>query len=403
MAPSQVPPSQTIVSGQQRTNQELQNSQVIDMGTRVFAYDPPGSPMMRIITERAQSIPAKNTTVRWMEDAPVPVWFHVNANVTSSATSIVTTESPSGIVVGDLLKVVQTGEVVRVTAINNSTSTLTVTRGFGGTAAAITAGTYLLNIRGGQPEGDLSVDARATVKLERTNYTEIFKTTVEVSRTITEVDHYFGSVRDYERRKAGEAHALSIERALLFGAKKEDLSGTRPIRSAGGLDEFITTNRFACNGTLSESDLHDFTTTCFRYSVNPGRNRKLLVCSREISSAISSFGLQKLKINDKASTVYGMDVTSYVTPHGTLDIVHHRLLENGYKGMGFLIDPDGIFYRPLHNTQLRTNIQAPDLDGFKDEYLTEASHQFVMEQAHGVITGVTGVGDWTSPTHPSSY
>jgi len=402
MAPVQTPPVQSIVAGQQRTNLELGASQVIDMGSRVFSYDPPGSPIMRIVTERAQSVPAKNTTVRWMEDAPVPVWFKVNADVTDVATTIVTTESSAGIIVGDLLKVVQTGEVVRVTAINNGTNTLTVTRAFGGTAAAISATTYLLNIRGGQPEGDTSVDSRATVKLERTNYTEIFKTSVEVSRTITEVDHYFGNVRDYERRKAGEAHALSIERTLLFGAKKEDLSGARPIRSAGGLDEFITTNRFACGGTMSENDLIDFTATCFRYAVNPGRNRKLLICSREISAAISSFGLNKLRINDQATKAYGMAVTSYITPHGTLDIIQHRLMENGYSGMGMVIDPDGIFYRPLHNTQLRTNIHAPDQDGFKDEYLTEASHQFVMEQAHGIITGVTNLGNWTDPTNPTA-
>jgi hypothetical protein len=390
-----LPPAQTLISGQQRTNAELQVSQVIDISNKVFQFDPAGSPMMRVITERSQTQPSKNTTIRWMEDAPVPTWFRANATINSSATALVTSADSSAIVPGDLLKVMSSGEVVRVTANNTSTNTLTIVRGFGGTAASISANAWLLNLRGGQPEGDSSVDARATVKVEKTNYTEIWKTSVELSRTITEVDHYGFTPRDYERKKAGELHALSIERSFLFGRKKEDLTGARPIRAAGGFDEYVTTNRFAVGGTLNEADVLDWVMDCFRYSVSPSRSRKLLICSREVQATIAGWGLNKLTINDKARSVYGMEVTDYVTPAGTLSLIPHRLLENGAAGSAYLIDPDGVFWRPLHTTELRTNIQAPDLDGYKDEFLTEGSFQYVMDEAHGVLTGVT-YADWTS-------
>jgi hypothetical protein len=390
-----MPPAQTIISGQQRTNLELQNSQVIDISNKVFQFDPAGSPMMRVITERSQTQPAKNTTIRWMEDAPVPTWYKANATINSSATSLVTTEASDGIVPGDLLKVMSSGEVVRVTANNTSTKTLTIVRAFGGTAASISATNWLLNLRGGQPEGDSSVDARATVKVEKTNYTEIWKTSVEMSRTITEVDHYGFTPRDYERKKAGETHALSIERSFLFGRKKEDLTGARPIRAAGGFDEFVTTNRFAVGGALNEADFLDWVMDCFRYSVSPSRSRKLLICSREVQATIAAWGLNKLTINDKARSVYGMEVTDYVTPAGTLSLIPHRLLENGAAGSAYLIDPDGIYWRPLHSTELRTNIQANDVDGYKDEFLTEGSFQYVMDEAHGALSGVT-YADWTS-------
>jgi hypothetical protein len=390
-----LPPAQTLISGQQRTNAELQVSQVIDISNKVFQFDPAGSPMMRVITERSQTQPSKNTTIRWMEDAPVPTWFRANATINSSATALVTSADSSAIVPGDLLKVMSSGEVVRVTANNTSTNTLTIVRGFGGTAASISANAWLLNLRGGQPEGDSSVDARATVKVEKTNYTEIWKTSVELSRTITEVDHYGFTPRDYERKKAGELHALSIERSFLFGRKKEDLTGARPIRAAGGFDEYVTTNRFAVGGTLNEADFLDWVMDCFRYSVSPSRSRKLLICSREVQATIAGWGLNKLTINDKARSVYGMEVTDYVTPAGTLSLIPHRLLENGAAGSAYLIDPDGVFWRPLHTTELRTNIQAPDLDGYKDEFLTEGSFQYVMDEAHGVLTGVT-YADWTS-------
>jgi hypothetical protein len=47
--------------------------------------------MMRVVTERSQTNPSKNTTIRWMEDAPVPTWFKANATINSSATALVTT------------------------------------------------------------------------------------------------------------------------------------------------------------------------------------------------------------------------------------------------------------------------------------------------------------------------
>ena len=390
-----MPPAQTLISGQQRTNQELQVSQVIDISNKVFQFDPAGSPMMRVITERSQTQPSKNTTIRWMEDAPVPTWFRANATINSSATALVTSSDSSAIVPGDLLKVMSSGEVVRVTANNTSTNTLTIVRAFGGTAASIAANAWLLNLRGGAAEGDSSVDARATVKVEKTNYTEIWKTSVELSRTITEVDHYGFTPRDYERKKAGELHALSIERSFLFGRKREDLTGARPIRAAGGFDEYVTTNRFAVGGALNEADFLDWVMDCFRYSVSPSRSRKLLICSREVQATIAGWGLNKLTINDKARSVYGMEVTDYVTPAGTLSLIPHRLLENGAAGSAYLIDPDGVFWRPLHATELQTNVQNNDVDGYKDQFLTEGSFQYVMDEAHGVLTGVT-YADWTS-------
>lgn len=390
-----MPPTQTIRSGQVRSNLELGDSQVIDISNKVFAYDPPGSPLMNIITSRAGSAPAKNTTIRWMEDAPVPYWFKANTSYLAAATSIVTAESSAPIQVGDLLKVVATNEVIRVTANDTSTNTLTVVRGYMGTAGAIGSSGWLLNLRAAEGEGDTSPSALTTVKVLKTNHTQIVKTAAEMSRTLDEIDHYHGDERAYQRRKAAEAHARKWEEILLHGRKKEDLSGTRPIRACGGIDEFINTYRFAVNGTLAETDLHDFVGDIFRYSVNPGRKRKLMICAGEVSSQISAWGLNKLTINDKASAAYGMEVTSYVTPHGTLDIINHPLLEHGYAGTAYIIDPDGIKFRPLHSTELMTNVQENDRDGYKDLVITEASFQFAMEEAHGVLTGVT-FADWSA-------
>jgi hypothetical protein len=56
------------------------------------------------------------------------------------------------------------------------------------------------------------------------------------------------------------------------------------------------------------------------------------------------------------------------------------------------VDPSKIGYRFMRNrdTKLRVDIQAPDLDGWKDEYLTEFGWVVQNPQVHGVGKNITG-------------
>jgi hypothetical protein len=45
--------------------------------------------------------------------------------------------------------------------------------------------------------------------------------------------------------------------------------------------------------------------------------------------------------------------------------------------------------RPLRDTRLKENVQAPDYDGFKDEYISEVSLQVTHERRHALLTGVS--------------
>ena len=381
----------TIRQGQVATTDVLSNQLVVDMREELFQYDPPGSPGMTILTKRAQVVPAQSTKVEWLEDEPVPYWFQSQASSTaSSATSLVITASADAILPGALLKVVSTNEVLRVTAVNSSTQTLTVTRGYVGTAATIPANSWIINLSVAEMEGDNAPDALATVKVPKYNYTAIVKTPVHMSNTNLAVRHYTGDERSLQRRKAAEAHARRWEEIMLHGRAKLDTStASKAIRFAGGLDETISTNVLAAGGALTESSFNDFVGDVFRYSVKAGRSSKLLFASRELIATINSWGLNKLQMNDKASATYGMSVATYISGFGDLQVISHPLLENGYAGTGYIIDPDGIVYRPLRRTVLKTEVQDPDEDGVKDLYITEASFQFALEKSHGKITGVT--------------
>lgn len=360
------------------------------MMDRVFQYDPPGSPLMTIVTKRSQSSAAKNTTVKHLEDDIVTEW-DVTTQSRSAGDTTVTVGYPQIYRPGDIVKVPTTGETVRVTAVNEGTSTLTITRSWGGVAAAsIGNGAALLNMGAAEMEGDLAPQAKATITATKENYCQIFKEPVHVTKTAENEATYGGNERARQQRKAGARHAQDIEQVGLHGEKNLDTStGTYPIRSCGGLDEHITTNVLAVGGPLLESDFDNFVGECFRYTVRPGRNKKLLLCSRAMLGTLSGWARGKIQMNVGLGQKYGLSVTTYLSPYGTLEIVNHPLLERGYAGTAYLIDPDGVWYRPFRSTTLETNIQQPGEDAFKDQYLTEAGFSFAMERCFGKITGVT--------------
>lgn len=367
-----------------------QDQRAVDMMERVFQYDAPGTPTLTVVTKRLQSRRARNVEVKHLEDDVLPEWDQINGTV-NSASAVVVVDNPTYHMVGDILKCIATGETMLITSVDVATSTLGITRSWGATAAGSLADNgWLLNMGQAGVEGDLAPIAKATVTVTKTNYCQILRNTVHVTKTLDNQELYGGPERTRQRRKEGERHGRLWEQIVLHGEKREDItSSDYARRTAGGVDEHITTNVLATSGVLTESQFIDFIGDVMRYSVNGSRKRKGLLASRELMSVISSWGLHKVRTNSQASATYGFDVSTYITPHGTIDIIPHPLLENGYAGYGYIIDWDGIWYRPARRTTLNTNIQQPGEDAFKDEWFTEASFSFALEKAFGKITGVT--------------
>lgn len=382
----------TIRTGSQATAGAYavnQDQRVVEMMERVFQYDPPDSPMLTVVTKRAQVMRARSTKPNHLEDDVLPEWDTVTTGGNSAATTI-TVANPTYHREGDILKVVSTGETLRIIGKNDTTGVLNVSRSWGATVAAtISNGVWVLNMGTAEAEGDLAPPAKSTVTVTQFNYTQILRTSVHVTKTLDNIELYGGPERIRQRRKEGARHARLWEQICLHGEKNEDTSvADTPIRSAGGIDERISTNVLATGGVITESQFIDFVGDCMRYSVN-GRKRKGLLASRELLATISSWGNHKIRTNSQANATYGIEVSTYISPFGTLDIINHPLLENGYAGYGYIIDWDGIWYRPARRTTLNTNIQQPGEDAFKDEWFTEATFSFALEKAFGKITGVT--------------
>lgn len=256
----------------------------------------------------------------------------------------------------------------------------------GGTAqTTATSGDELYIVANANTEGASLREIKFPQLVNASNYCEIVRTPFGTTGTEEATEHYGGDEIARLKNKFGREHARALEQIAFFGLR--DLKATNQ-RMAGGLLEFISTNSTGAGGTLTEATWQGFLKTGFRY----GSERKVAFCSPTAVQAIEGFARANLKVNDDRASDYGVVMKTYYSGQGIVDLVMHRDWNDSttYGGYVILVDMDAFKYRPLRDTKLKQNVQAPDYDGEKHEYITEASFQVVHERRHAKLTGITG-------------
>lgn len=353
----------------------------IDVSRDIARYLPNANPFT-VILMRARKRELSDPEFVWYDEEPFGYWAQATAAATAADTNLQVSDA-SVFAANDVVRVTSTDEILFVTASNPSTNSITVVRGYAGsTPAAINANDWLLVIGNAMEERSRAPAEKIRQPNKHFNYAQIFRTpfggsgTQAASRLRTSENE-----RTRLRRSKAIDHRLAIERALLFGKRSEDPTGRR--RTTGGLLEFIQTNVFDMGGTMTESAFEEALEEPFQ----TGNGRKLLVASARFITAINRFAREKLRVEVGAQT-YGVRMAVYLSGHGELRIVPSRAFEKAYQGWAVLVDMDYIWYRPLRDTVLKTNIQANDEDGWMDEYFTEAGLQVELEKAHAVFKNV---------------
>ena len=120
---------------------------------------------------------------------------------------------------------------------------------------------------------------------------------------------------------------------------------------------------------------------------NSKSGERLVLCGsgvmRAMSKAMRAQGSYHWEVGQKA---FGLEFNKLITAFGTLIFVTHPLFnENAlYRNSALITDIWSLNWRPLRDrdTTLRTNIQANDFDGRKDEWLTEGTLEFWKPMNH---------------------
>lgn len=377
------------------------------IGENDVLLNPSLTPILTLVTKIGnRKKPTNAARVEWIEDDYLNIWGQATngtTNLSSVATGVPVTDVTL-FAVNDLIAfpnavtstVVE--EVALVTAINGST--LTITRGIGGSGAATIGATADIRILAPAfAEGAAFGTVRTTAKSVQISYTQIFRRPVSVTKSEV-AQALFGPSNDrlYQRRKMLEEHRRDIESAGLWSHPSESLALPATIRTTMGIKNRIVTNTYNANTTLTEGAFLTFTQTAFGQYYEGAE--KLLVAAPIVISALDFWADNKLRLAP-GDDIYGVKVSRYVTSHGDFIITRDLNLANapttaaaGWGGEAYALDIDSIEFAPLvgngenRDTQLLIDVIKDGADLYRDEYLTEGAWVVRFEKRHARLYAV---------------
>lgn len=246
------------------------------------------------------------------------------------------------------------------------------------------------------PEGDTAPSSLMYDPTEYSNYTQIFRTALEHTRTAMKTKLRTGDAVKQAKKEALELHSVEMEKAFIFGVKSSGTgSNGKPERTSGGIKSFLSSNvsdYTKQTGTATwlaagEEWLDSMFEQIFRY----GTGEKIAFCGSGALLGINRLAKQNGTFELTAKTKsYGVQVLEWLTPFGTVHLKTHPLFSfNATMRNSMLIcEPSNFKYRYVDDTKYKPSIQANDLDGEKSEYLTEAGLEVHFEQSMGWLDGV---------------
>ncbi|WP_141500962.1 SU10 major capsid protein [Paenibacillus luteus] len=316
----------------------------------------------------------------WYEDEMFASETVTTASALVAATDVVVADI-SPFRVGSVIKIGE--ELLYVSAINTGTKTLTVTRSYASTtAAAISSGAKVEFLFVEGAEGADARSARYKPRVRKSNLTQIFDDSIELSGTAQAVAQYgVDNLYEYEKQKKQLELALQLEKALINGVAYE--SGQ--IRQMKGIRQFITTNVTNVAGALTVGAINTLAQSVYNAGgFATGGDYKILVAAKQ-KIALSNADANKITLN-RGENKRGQVVDKIVTDFGEFEIV---LSQNLASDELILADANRMEIKPLINREFGHTYL-----GVKGDYTTgmivgEYTLQFEQEKAHGRLKGLS--------------
>jgi len=256
-------------------------------------------------------------------------------------------------------------------------------------------------------EGAAMPDAIAYDPTKWYNYTQIFRTPLEITRTAMKTKLRTGDQYKEAKRECLELHSIEMEKALMFSIASER-TGTngKPERTTMGLIPAIKAgglvNDFSLNASSDFSGytwlqageywLDTYLEQIFRY----GSREKLCFAGSGALLAINRLIKAGGNFDYKAETTsYGLQVSKWVTAFGTINVMTHPLFsyEVTTRNAMAIFEPKDLKFMYIDDTMYKSDDQMTkggwtNRDGLKEEYLTEAGLEYHHPDGWGWLTGV---------------
>lgn len=376
-----------------------------------------------LLKERVVDDPEYNWYERELTNRRFQISVDLNASDSQTEINILTTSTYARtdtreLKIGDLLWIEYTSEIVRVASDPTAAGKVIVDRGW----ASSTKTLLDVTSTGGQNPNmfvmgsayEEGSTAPTGVQLDPTkynNYTQIFRQTLEFTRTAMKTRLRTGDQVVQAKKDALEMLSMDMERAFLFGKKSETTYNNKPLRTTDGIITKI--NAADSSNIVSASTsgttmatLETYLERAFRY----GADEKIALVGNGALMAIQ----QIIRKNSHYQITnglkeFGMNVARLTTPFGDLVLKRYTLFNNNadgttatganYYGMNrwcLILDASQLVYTYLKGSDIafQSNLQANGLDGEKSGYLGECSIEVHNGKTHMLIKSlVSGKAD----------
>lgn len=334
---------------------------------------------------------ATATQHRWMEDTLRPLSSTITDNPLGAGATTINVAAGTGVNFRsqDIVKIDE--ELIRITADPAADALTTVAspngRGWGGSTAAAHNQNSIIEIVGvAYLEGNATPGiARHVVKVEKSNFTQIFEDVVQVSSTLEAVEQWNpGSEYARQLMKTMRSLMIVIDKTFIYG-KPQTGSATVP-RAMGGIRHYVTTNVTAAGGAqLSEKLVLDQLTLTY----DAGGNVKCLFQRLKQKQAMNKF-LDPNRRTDMDDRRAGALVDSYLWDQGVVDIVIDRWLPADEQ-IG--LDTEYVGFGPLQTQSLAHEVlpkqsrllQRGEITG---EYTAEVKSETAHFRTTGLATNI---------------
>lgn len=365
-----------------------------DVSDLVSLASPYETALLDVLGDPAR--PARSTVHEWLEDSLLPNSSTINdstyTNVLTDTTFVIT--HVDRFRVGDLIRIEGATEVMLVTAVDTGSSTLTVTRGYGASAASsLSNGAKVIILANAALEGADAAAARFTARSRRTNYTQIFSSTVEVSGSELAVKQLgVADELNYQKQQRTRELLRDLENSVINGrAPASSPEGSASVRrTMRGILSFVTTNVFrpSVNSFPEETALTEAQLNLALREVWQGSAGQVdtIVCGGREKRMINNFLASSRRYTPQSDT-FRDNVSVYESDFGVCRIVMSRWMPSGAV---LLLDSSRIEVMPLSGRSFAYKPLARTGDRESGQVVGEYTLELRNENAHGVITGLIG-------------
>jgi hypothetical protein len=261
-------------------------------------------------------------------------------------------------------------------------------------------------------EGAAMPDAIAYDPTKWYNYTQIFRTPLELTRTALKTRLRTNEQYKEAKREALEMHSIEMEKASLFGVPSEG-TGTngKPERTtlglipairggytghggdAGTVDDYVANTDFSGQTWLQGGE--EWLDTQLEVIFRKGSTDKLAFVGSGTLLAINKLIKNGGNFEYTPTTEsYGIKVVKWTTAFGSISMLTHPLFsyETTNRHSMVIFEPKDLKFRYIDDTHFKKDDRMDkggwtNKDGIKEEYLTEGGIEYHHPDGWGYLYG----------------